>query len=174
MLLVTGVDLRDDVRLIKKYANFVLLKFVPKSTLRKSLITIKVIHHDELTDVKEQKELKEVSAWMMYDGIIDDRKKFTVTLDKAVVKTTAKKRITRYKELLKYLGHELVHTKQYLMNEMFDYKDGQTVRFRGGHYTNSEELDWAYWDSPWEIEAYGRMEGLYQMFLKMTKEERKA
>lgn len=172
MLIVTGVDLRDDVNLIKKYSYFCLSRFVPNSILKNSIITVKVIDHNDIEDEKESRELREISAWMIYDGIFDGRKKFTVTLDKAVVKKTAKKQITRYKELLKYLGHELIHVKQYLNNEMFDYKDGVNVRFMGGHYTNTDELDWSYWESPWEVEAYGRMEGLYQMFLKMLKDEK--
>jgi hypothetical protein len=174
MLTVTGLELRDDVRLIKKYAYFCLSKFVPNAVLNKSQITLKFLHHTDLPDPSEVKELKECGAWLVYDGIINDKKKFTVVLDTALIKHDAKKQITRYKTILKDLGHEMIHVKQYLLNEMFDYTDGQTVRFMGGIHSYTGKMDWTYWDSPWEVEAYGRMEGLYQMFLKTMKEEKKA
>jgi hypothetical protein len=174
MLTVTGIELRDDVRLVKKYAYFCLSKFVPNNTLRDSNIVVRFINHTDLSSEEEQKELKEVNAWMTYDGLVNEKRKFTITLDKSIIRKSAKKQITRYKNTLKNLGHELVHVKQYLLNEMFDYKDGETVRFMGGRYTATGELDWSYWDSPWEVEAYGRTEGLYQMFLKKLKEEKKA
>ena len=63
------------------------------------------------------------------------------------------------------LGHELIHVKQYLNNEIFDYTDG-AVRYKGSYfdssYQDNEEL---YYDSPWEIEAYGREQGLFKMFV---------
>jgi hypothetical protein len=184
MLIVQGLELCDDVRLIKKYANFCLSKFVKNSILRKSIITIKIINRDELSCKEERKELKESSAWMTYDGTTDDGKKlFTVILDKIVINNRAKKLLTRYKNLLKYMGHEMVHIKQYLLNEMFDYKDGETVRFAGQRYHyNSEkkDLDWDYWESPWEREAYSYQEALYYMFDReyarnwVTKEKKQA
>jgi hypothetical protein len=175
MLNVIGLELRDDVRLVKKYAYFCLSKFVPNAVLNKAQINIKFIHHTDLADKAEQKELRECGAWLVYDGIVNDRKKFSVTIDTALIKEDAKKQITRYKTILKDLGHEMIHVKQYLLNEMFDYSDGRTVRFMGGIHTfDDAKLDWSYWDSPWEVEAYGRMEGLYHMFLKKMKEDKKA
>lgn len=172
MLVVSGVELRDDVRLIKKYAYFCLSKFVSNSVLKKSLVTIKLISVQDLKDKKEQKELKDWAAWMTYDGLVEEKKKFTITLDCARINTNGKKQITRYKNTLKDLGHELVHVKQYLLNEMFDYTDGQTVRYMGDLY-KSDESEWSYWDAPYEIEAYGRAEGLFSMFKKMLKKEEK-
>jgi len=174
MLTVTGLDRNDDVRLIKKYAYFCLSKFVPNKILRKAIISVKFVHHDDFEDSKERKELKECSAWMIYDGVVNDRRKFSITMDKAVIRKNAKKQMTRYKETLKNLGHEMVHVKQYLLNELFDYKDGQTSRYMGGRYAYTGEMDWTYWDAPYEVEAYGRMEGLYQMFLQKIKEEKRA
>ena len=93
---------------------------------------------------------------------------------KSVIRHDAKKQITRYKETLKNLGHELVHVKQYLLNELFDYTDGMTSRYMGMRHSYTGEMDWTYWDAPYEVEAYGRSEGLYQMFLQKLKEEKKA
>ena len=173
MLTVTGIDNRDDMRLIKKYAYWCLSRFVKNSVIRKTQITIRFVHHLDLPTKAEQKEMKQHSAWMNYDGIVEDCRKFTIVLDKALIKESAKKRITRFKDSLKNLGHEIVHVKQYLNNEIFDYSDGMTSRYMGGRYTYTGKTDETYWESPWEIEAYGRMEGLYQMFLEVLKEETK-
>jgi hypothetical protein len=172
MLSVSGIELRDDVRLIKKYAYFCLSKFVPNATLNKSNIIIKLVTPEELSSPVDRKDLKEMNAWMTYDGLVNDKKKFTITLAKSVINTKAKQQITRYKDTLKNLGHELVHVKQYLLNELFDYTNGNTVRYMGGKYSYTGELDWTYWDAQYEIEAYGRSEGLYQMFLKTMKDKK--
>ena len=63
----------------------------------------------------------------------------------------------------------MIHVKQYLKGEMFDYKRGDKVRFCGEIYTYSFEktdLDWDYWDAPWEREAYSYMEAMYYMYCK--------
>ncbi len=173
MLTVVGLELRDDIKLIKKYSYFCLSKFVKNSVLKKSSITIKFVDSGELPE-DEDKELKECHAWVEYEGLVEEKKKFTIILYKGAFHKSAKKQMTKFKTTLKNLGHELVHVKQYLLNEVFDYKDGQTSRYMGGRYAYTGKMDWTYWDSPWEVESYGRMEGLYQMFLKKLKEEKKA
>ena len=64
-----------------------------------------------------------------------------------------------------------MHVKQYLNGEIFDYKSGD-VRYKGSYFDSSyQESEESYYDSPWEIEAYGREAGLYRMFLTKLKEE---
>jgi len=64
-------------------------------------------------------------------------------------------------EILKTLAHELVHLKQYVMGEL-------TWRDRGllwkGHLYTPEHLG-EYFDTPYEIEAFGRERGLLVTFL---------
>ena len=64
-------------------------------------------------------------------------------------------------EILKTLAHELVHVKQYVMGEL-------TWRERGllwkGHLYTPENLG-EYFDTPYEIEAFGRERGLLVCFL---------
>ena len=83
----------------------------------------------------------------------------------------AKKPIIKLRDVLITVGHELVHVKQYLNGEIFDYKSGD-VRYKGTYFeascTQDEE---SYYDSPWEVEAYGRELGLYRMFVTKLKEE---
>jgi len=72
------------------------------------------------------------------------------------------------------IAHEQVHIKQYLSGELFEYAAGG-VRYKGQKFDYDPEMnDEGYYNSPWEIEAYGREQGMYKMFTKMLKEEAKA
>jgi hypothetical protein len=71
------------------------------------------------------------------------------------------------KNMIKTLGHEMVHVKQHAKNEL---QTGHAVAARGGIKIYSKWMGeiWkpkgkedAYFDAPWEIEAYGREVGLY-------------
>lgn len=76
-------------------------------------------------------------------------------------------------ETLKTLAHEMVHIKQYVNRELSDYWPKKTKRtskvterWKGKNY-NSDKMD--YYSFPWEIEAYGREEGLYRNFMHKEK-----
>jgi hypothetical protein len=78
-------------------------------------------------------------------------------------------------DIIKTLAHEMVHVKQYAKNEL-----GKQLRVsRGGLKitTQWQGNDWnpkrkedAYFDAPWEIEAYGREVGLYAKWIQHKKE----
>jgi hypothetical protein len=174
MIVVNGNYIKTkDVAMIRKYARFVLNRMVRPCVQKKSRINIKVLGDQEMKDAADLLDLKRYKAWCTYDGLDEEgNKKFTVVLSYKSINKLGKKPLTRLKQLLIDLGHELVHVKQYLNNEVFDYKDG-SVRYKGvifdGSYYVDEEC---YFDSPWEIEAYGREWGLYRMFCNKLKEER--
>ena len=78
-------------------------------------------------------------------------------------------------EMLKTLGHEMVHVKQHAKNEL---QSGIMIPARGGHRMTSRWMGqiWKpkakehdYFDSPWEIEAFGREVGLYQRWVNRDK-----
>jgi hypothetical protein len=94
----------------------------------------------------------------------DDHKNpryFTIRLNRASIE-----------EMIKVLGHEMVHVKQYAKNELGKEltmsRGGKGVyiatRWQGEFWKPKGKED-AYWDAPWEIEAYGREVGLYQKWL---------
>ena len=58
------------------------------------------------------------------------------------------------------LAHEMVHVKQYLAGELIDNPTSTT--FKGVEYS----LELPYYESPWEWEALGRMQGLYEEWIK--------
>jgi len=159
--------------LLRRYANWVLRKFVCLSVLNRSTIIIKVITADELTDRSDYSDFKDAKAWMVYEGVVEGKKKFTVIMNAARQGRKSVIPWIRIKMLMMNVGHEMIHIKQYLNNELFDYVDGK-ARFKGQvfHTGHSDDLE-KYFDSPWEIEAYGREYGLYKVFVKKLKEDLK-
>lgn len=74
-------------------------------------------------------------------------------------------------DLMKTLAHEMVHVKQYAKNQLYK----RLTLAKGGLGTDSvwEGKSWKpkrnehkYFDSPWEIEAYGREVGMYHRWLE--------
>jgi hypothetical protein len=74
--------------------------------------------------------------------------------------------------MIKTLGHEMVHVKQHAKNEL---QTGHAVAARGGLKIYSKWMGevWKakrkeddYFDSPWEIEAYGREVGLFAKWVQ--------
>ncbi len=68
-------------------------------------------------------------------------------------------------EVLKTIGHELVHVKQYLLGELSVRKLG--LCYRGVHYDTNTLID--YFNLPYEVEAYGKEKGLLVHFLAFWK-----
>lgn len=63
---------------------------------------------------------------------------------------------------LRTICHEMVHVKQYATGEMkYMSRPARFTKFQGTLYP--DEFD--YWESPWEIEAYGREPGLYTRWI---------
>ena len=159
---------------IRKYASFVLNRMVRRGVQNKAKVVIKVMSPEEFDAELDKNDLINYNAWCTYDGIENEKKKFTVVVNINSISKRAKKALVKYRTVLVDLGHELTHVKQYLNGEIFDYKSGD-VRFKGmrfdpSHYENEEK----YFESPWEIEAYGREWGLYKMFCNKLKEEDKS
>ena len=73
------------------------------------------------------------------------------------------------KKILETLAHECVHLKQWHNREMRDHKKdkvrwmGKLVRWIEPNFDNFDD----YFDQPWEIEANGRIPGLYAGFARM-------
>lgn len=82
------------------------------------------------------------------------------------------KRQKDIEEMIKTLAHEMVHVKQYARNELgkdlIASKNGTfklSTRWKGEPWSPGRNED-AYYDSPWEIEAYGREVGLYAKYVR--------
>jgi hypothetical protein len=78
-------------------------------------------------------------------------------------------------EMLATLAHEMVHLKQHVRNEI-SFKEVRVARggksilteislWKGEEWKPGKNED-AYFDAPWEIEAYGREGGLVHRFIE--------
>ena len=105
---------------------------------------------------KNHGEHKGVKGSCVWEDDRDDPSEFEIILDSSMCT----------KALLRYLAHECVHCKQYFTQEMCDTKHVEIVRWKGVKI-DMRKVD--YYDHPWEIDAYGREEGLYQHFVKKFK-----
>lgn len=79
---------------------------------------------------------------------------------------------TRKKKQLLALAHEIVHVKQYALNEMKDTVRGPSNVKWKKEYVHENKID--YFDLPWEIEAYGRENGMYIRYLEHKRKEKLA
>ena len=82
-------------------------------------------------------------------------------------------------EMIKTLAHEMVHVKQHAKNEL---QGGVMVATRGGLKMHSKWMgeiwkpkrkEHPYYDSPWEVEAYGKEVGLVQRYVEFVESARK-
>lgn len=74
------------------------------------------------------------------------------------------------------LAHEMVHIKQYAKRELGDEitlakgtKEYSVTKWQGKFWKPKKRED-SYFDSPWEIEAYGRGIGLHSRWRKKKRE----
>ena len=75
-------------------------------------------------------------------------------------------------DIIETLAHEMVHVKQYAKNEL-GYRSVATKGKGRTFATHWMGEEWKprgkedpYFDSPWEVEAFGRGVGLYDRFLR--------
>jgi hypothetical protein len=92
---------------------------------------------------------------MYIDDDIRLHREFLIRLDSGIT----------MQRLLLTVAHEMVHVKQYARNELCSvYKMGK-IRFKNKYFS----FNTIYWDTPWEIEAHGREQGLYIQWLERNK-----
>ena len=105
-------------------------------------------------DIKLTKNLKKKEGAYGYCHIVDDSlarpREFLIELDASM----------RYKfdQILTWLAHEMVHLKQFVRKELWDYESGR-VQWKSRSYGRVH-----YDDQPWEKEAYRLEDELYEMF----------
>jgi hypothetical protein len=108
-------------------------------------------------DLFKKENLKADCIWE------DDRNKpreFNITIDSSM----------KIHGVLRALAHECVHVKQFVKREMCDTGNCYITKWNGqAYHTNKGN----YWELPWEIEAYGREVGLYEMFVTNKRHSKK-
>jgi hypothetical protein len=143
---------------MKSAVKFAVEKYITKSVRKRIYVTVKFI--ENFTDFEN------CAGECGYLGMVNGKRKFYINVVLNEDTRYPDMPSLKYKETLRTLFHELVHLKQYVNNELFDYANG-SVRYRGDIYNSDHD----YWESPWEIEAMGRSEGLYYQFVDPQKKE---
>ena len=104
--------------------------------------------------VKLSKDLKKKEEAYGYCHITDDSlsrpREFMIELDASMKYS--------FDQILTWLAHEMVHLKQFVRGELFDYENGR-VQWKSRSFGRVK-----YDDQPWEKEAYRLEEELYEMF----------
>ena len=105
-------------------------------------------------DIKLTKDMKKKEGAYGYCHIVDDSlskpREFMIELDTSMRHS--------FENILIWLAHEMVHLKQFVRKELWDYETGR-VQWKSRTYGKVH-----YDDQPWEVEAY-RLEGiLYDQF----------
>ena len=92
-----------------------------------------------------------IKKFHILDDNLNKPREFCIELDASMKHS--------FDNILMWLAHEMVHLKQFVRKELWDYESG-SVQWKSKRYVRSPEYD----DMPWEREAY-RLEGeLYEMF----------
>ena len=92
--------------------------------------------------------------WDEWDDLKKTPRDFHIELDSTI----------NIRDILINLAHEMVHVKQWVKGEMYEYANPNEVRWMKTKYDMS---DMDYYDYPWEIDAFGRQLGL---FVRMCEE----
>lgn len=107
-------------------------------------------------DIEFDDELTEFNAHCLSEDACEDPRDFYINIKPKLKES-----------LYCVIAHEMVHVKQYAMNELYDVfafneEGGLTsaVMYHGKKYSRDE----GYYESPWEEEAYGKEVGLYQQW----------
>jgi len=104
--------------------------------------------------VKLTKNLKKKEKAYGFCHIIDDSlsrpREFMIELDASMKHS--------FDQILTWLAHEMVHLKQFVRKELWDYESGR-VQWKSRTFSRMR-----YDDQPWEKEAYRLESELYEMF----------
>ena len=107
-----------------------------------------------LVEIKLTRELNKKEHVYGYCHITDDNlnrpREFEIELDTSMKYS--------FDQVLIWLAHEMVHLKQFVRGELFDYASG-SVQWKSRTYARAR-----YKDQPWEKEAYRLESKLYEEF----------
>ena len=168
-------------KFLRRYSNFVLDKLkVPKKKRSLCIVSLVFVTMDDMTSAEERKQYKEAQAWVHDRGMKRGKRTFEIQMKSSRIKRRRKKIQFQFKHVMLDLAHELTHVKQYLNGELFDYASGD-ARYKGKYYAEPVRFekefstnDDLYYDTPWEIEAFGREWGMWRRFHLQLKKEEKA
>jgi hypothetical protein len=156
MIKVRGDKLsRRDRRFLKRAAQYTMDYLLPVN----SKIKINFVIGPRAAD--ESEDFNAVCTYIR-------KAEFEIWINQNKINKRAKTLLGKFGKILSYVVHELVHVKQYASSELVHV--GDKYRYRGRLYNQPKDGDEdAYFESPEEIEAYGRELHLVKRFVKHWK-----
>lgn len=135
---------------IRSATKFFISKLIPTKVA--DLLIIKIKNTDSFYN-------NNIIGYCYQDERFDDNQHFVVEISNKISK----------QKQLNTLAHELVHVKQYALGEMQDCEDDANKCLWHGKLYDFDDSGDIYWESPWEIDSYGRAIGLVEMHKKYCK-----
>lgn len=140
---VTGIKSKAVIQKISEAAEFFALQLMDPRMVRRITLDI------------ELKDRMDVNGECINEDDTKNPRWFTIHL----------KKDPKGDDIIQVLAHEMVHVKQYAKNELSKQyrlaRGGLRIASKWhGEWWDPKKKEDEYWDSPWEIEAYGREVGL--------------
>ena len=144
-MLVTIKGSKKEYRdLVRRAAWYYAEKLMGKRLLKTLEIDIKLIRN-----MSAKTDCEGTCIWNEWEDLKKTPREFTIELDSSI----------SIRNILTNLAHEMVHVKQWVKGEMYEYSSNSNmIRFMKKKY-DMNDMD--YYDYPWEIEAFGRQLGLF-------------
>lgn len=146
-LKISGHASKVDKKLVRQAVKYFAEYLMPAKTLRDLDLVISI--------EQDYRKNCQSMAECINETNIGASREFTIIIDADL----------RKRDFLLTLAHELVHVKQYAKRELTYNQRLKSHRFDKKYYGK----DYFYWERPWEIEAFGRELGLYNMFMQSIK-----
>lgn len=143
IITIKGVRSKTQKKMLMKAVTFFAEHLIPKRTRDKICLTVYILNDLD----SEADGFTELINYDSYD--ID----FVVEVLRDIDE----------EEILKTLAHEMVHVKQYALQELVESKRG-VMKFRGEKYEGDDI------NAPWEIEAYEREKQLLELYYGAQKD----
>ena len=122
---------------VQEAAEFFLRELIPLDKLEKLYLTVEVDYADSKGSAHKV-----------------SKNEYTITLSRTLGK----------RPLFATLAHEIVHVKQFVLGELRSVQ--KAFIWDGKRFPVGKDDDYIYFDSPWEIEAYGREVGLTHKYYR--------
>lgn len=135
---ITGRASKEEKKYLNQAILFYMKRLIRKTLLKNFVIDISI----RKTLVNNDEGYCEITGW----NTRNNPREFLVVI----------KKCESFRKMLMTLAHECVHVKQFALGELSE----NHAQWRGRRMKDDIE----YWESPWEIEAFGRERGLYTLF----------
>lgn len=156
MIRINADDLNKNEKKFLRHAMvYTLDYFIPRRNRKDLHITVNIRPRNIANKYEED-----------YEGVVNhtDNKHFQIWIYNKLIDKRGKSLKGKLSKIVSYLNHEIVHIKQYFLGEVIEVSNTH-YKYKGRVYKNPRDDDlMGYFESPEELEAYGRETGLNMRF----------